>query len=103
VWVWVMILASHVAMKREIARKGLPASEFPSPWWPAASVLTIAFMAMVIVILGVFEESRVALYVGAVWLGGLVVADRLWGRGHGRARAELVDETASIPVVEAAR
>ena len=38
VWVWVMILASHVAMKREIARKGLPASEFPSPWWPAASV-----------------------------------------------------------------
>jgi histidine transporter len=34
VWVWVMILASHVAMKREIARKGLPASEFPSPWCP---------------------------------------------------------------------
>ena len=47
VWVWVMILASHVAMKREIARKGLPASEFPSPWWPAASVLTIALIALV--------------------------------------------------------
>ena len=65
VWVWVMILASHVAMKREIARKGLPASEFPSPWWPAASLLTIAFMALVIAVLGVFEDTRVALYVGA--------------------------------------
>lgn len=99
VWVWVMILASHVAMKREIARKGLPASEFPSPWWPAASVLTIAFMALVIVILGVFEDTRVALYVGGAWLALLFVAYRLWVRGGGRQRAELVDETSAIPVV----
>ena len=99
VWVWVMILASHVAMKREIKRKGLPASEFASPWWPAASVLTIAFMALVIVILGVFEDTRVALYVGAVWLGLLVLAYKLWVRGGGRVRADLVDETASIPLV----
>ncbi|MGO4584855.1 amino acid permease [Arthrobacter sp. 2RAF6] len=99
VWVWVMILASHVAMKREIKRKGLPASEFASPWWPAASVVTIAFMALVIVVLGVFEDTRVALYVGAVWLGLLVLAYKLWVRGGGRVRAELVDETASIPVV----
>jgi histidine transporter len=99
VWVWVMILASHVAMKREIKRKGLPASEFASPWWPAASVLTIAFMALVIVILGVFEDTRVALYVGAVWLGLLVLAYKLWVRGGGRVRAELVDETAAMPVL----
>src|SRR6478735_3052522 len=103
VWVWAMILASHVAMKREIARNGLPASEFPSPWWPAASVLTIAFMALVIAILGAFEDTRVALYVGAVWLGVLVLAYRLWVRGHGRARAELVDETAQLPQVPAGR
>jgi len=99
VWVWVMILASHVAMKREIKRKELPASEFASPWWPAASVVTIAFMALVIVILGVFEDTRVALYVGAVWLGLLVLAYKLWVRGGGRLRADLVDETASIPMV----
>jgi histidine transporter len=103
VWVWAMILASHVAMKREIARKSLPASEFPSPWWPAASILTIAFMALVIVILGAFEDTRVALYVGAAWLCVLVLAYRLWVRGHGRARAELVDETAQLPQVPAGR
>ncbi|MBT2520254.1 amino acid permease [Arthrobacter sp. ISL-28] len=103
VWVWVMILASHVAMKREIARKGLRASEFPSPWWPAASVLAIGFMAMVIVILGVFEDTRVALYVGAVWLGLLLLAYRLWVRGDGLVRADLVDETASLPMVDTAK
>lgn len=99
VWVWVMILASHVAMKREIARKGLPASEFPSPLWPVASVLTIAFMALVIAVLGFFEDTRVALYVGGAWLGLLVLAYRLWVRGHGRRRVELVDETSPIPLV----
>src|SRR6478735_713093 len=99
VWVWVMILASHVAMKREIARKGLPASEFPSPWWPAASILTIAFMALVIAVLGAFEDTRIALYVGAVWLGLLVLAYRLWIKGDGRRRAYLEDETSPLPVV----
>ncbi|MFK0040443.1 amino acid permease [Paenarthrobacter sp. NPDC090517] len=101
VWVWVMILASHVAMKREIKRKDLPASEFGSPLWPAASILTMAFMAMVIVILGVFEDTRVALYVGGSWLVLLFVAYKLWVRGGGLRRAELVDETSSIPVVKA--
>jgi histidine transporter len=99
VWVWVMILASHVAMKREISRNGLPASEFPSPWWPAASVLTIGFMGLVIAVLGVFEDTRVALYVGAVWLGLLVVAYRLWVKGSGRRRAHLEDDTSLLPVV----
>jgi histidine transporter len=99
VWVWVMILASHVAMKREIARNGLPASEFPSPWWPAASVLTIGFMALVIGVLGYFEDTRVALYVGAVWLGLLLAAYRLWVKGSGRRRAHLEDETSPLPVV----
>lgn len=99
VWVWVMILASHVAMKREIARKALPASEFPSPWWPAASILTVAFMALVIAILGAFEDTRVALYVGAAWLGLLVVAYRVWVKGDGRRRAHLEDETSPLAVV----
>ncbi|UKA54869.1 amino acid permease [Arthrobacter sp. FW305-BF8] len=99
VWVWVMILASHVAMKREIARKGLPASDFPSLWWPTASVLTIGFMVLVIAVLGFFEDTRVALYVGAVWLGLLVAAYGLWVRGIGRRRAHLEDETSPLPVV----
>ena len=62
---------------------------------------TIVFMALVIVILGAFEDTRVALYVGAAWLGLLVLGYRLWVRGHGRVRAELVDETAQLPQVPA--
>lgn len=99
VWVWVMILASHVAMKREIRKYALVPSEFPSPLWPAASIAATAFMVLVIGVLGWFEETRVALVVGAVWLGLLAAAYALWVRGDGRRRPALRDETAPIPVV----
>jgi len=98
VWVWVMILASHVAMKREIARQSLAPSRFPVPLWPAASLATMAFMAAVIVILGVFDDTRVALYVGGAWLVLLAVAYKLWVRGRGLERADLVDETVQLPI-----
>ncbi|MFB9798892.1 amino acid permease [Arthrobacter citreus] len=93
VWVWLMILLSHIAMKREIKRRGLPASEFGVPFWPAASYAALAFMAFIVVLLGIMPDTRVALVVGVVWIGLLFVAYRLWVRGNGRVRAELADET----------
>ncbi|GAB4098008.1 amino acid permease [Sinomonas halotolerans] len=99
VFVWSMILASHVAMKREIRRLALAPSEFPSPLWPAASVAAMAFLALVLVLLGWFESTRVALAVGGAWIGLLAAAYALWVRGDGRRRPALRDETAPLAVV----
>ncbi|MDO5744901.1 MAG: amino acid permease [Micrococcaceae bacterium] len=93
VWVWVMIMLSHIAMKREIKRESLPESEFPSPWWPAASYAALVFMGFVIVLLGIIPGTRIALAVGTVWIGLLFIAYKSWVRGKGHERAELVDET----------
>ncbi|MCC3291724.1 amino acid permease [Arthrobacter sp. zg-Y1110] len=93
VWVWLMILLSHIAMKREIKRRNLPASEFGVPFWPAASYAALAFMVFIVVLLGIMPDTRVALIVGAVWIALLFVAYRLWVRGDGLVRAELADET----------
>lgn len=98
VWVWVMILASHIAMKREMARGSLAPSAFPVPLWPLASALTIVFMGAIVVVLGVFPDTRVALWVGGAWLVLLVVAFQLWVRGDGRRRTVLHDETAPAAV-----
>ncbi|MDO5753944.1 amino acid permease [Arthrobacter sp.] len=97
VWVWIMILASHVAMKREIARNNLAPSEFPVPLWPLASVLTALFMAGVLALLGLYPDTRVALWVGGAWLVLLAVAFKLWVHGDGRRRAHLPDESAPLP------
>ncbi|GAA1357217.1 amino acid permease [Arthrobacter koreensis] len=93
VWVWLMILLSHIAMKREISRKGMPASEFGVPFWPVASYAALAFMIFIVVLLGVMPDTRVALVVGVVWIGFLFAAYRIWVRGNGRERAVLADET----------
>jgi histidine transporter len=100
VWVWLMILLSHIAMKREIARKNLPASEFGVPLWPVASYAALAFMVFIVVLLGVMPDTRVAMVVGVAWIGLLFVAYRFGVKGKGHARAELADETVA-PAQEA--
>lgn len=100
VWVWLMILASHVAMKRQIARRKLGPSDFPVPLWPLASILTGAFMLGVIVLLGIYPDTRVALYVGGIWLVLLTAAFKLWVRGKGLDRAVLVDESSAATVAQ---
>jgi histidine transporter len=68
VWVWLMILLSQVALRRRLSSAEVAALKFKVPLWPVAPALTIAFMGFVIVMLGWFEDTRVALYVGAAWL-----------------------------------
>ncbi|GAB77454.1 histidine:proton symporter, AAT family [Austwickia chelonae] len=93
VWVWIMILLSHIAMRREITAQGRAESEFPVPFWPAASYAAVAFMAFVIAMLGWFPDTRIALVVGLVWVLFLLVAYRVWVREDGRTQPELADET----------
>lgn len=97
--VWLMILISHIAMKREIAREGKLPSEFPVPLWPAASYLTVGFIVFVVVMIGVVESTRPALIVGLIWLAILALAYRFLVRGPGKKRHALVDETAPIGVI----
>jgi histidine transporter len=99
VWVWLMILISHVQMKREIRRDNKLASEFAVPLWPVASFAAIGFIGVVIVVLGILEDTRPAFIVGAVWLVILVVSYFTIVNKLGRQAPELVDETGSIAVV----
>lgn len=66
VQVWVMILLTHLAFKRRMRAEGT-ATAFPTPLWPVASWLALAFMVGVVVLLAFFEDTRVALYVGVIW------------------------------------
>ena len=83
VWVWLMILLSHLAMRRQMAREGVVADRFPVPLWPLASWLALAFIVLVVVLLGVFPATRVALLVGVVWL--VILALVFYGAKRRRA------------------
>lgn len=68
VLVWVMILVTHLAMRRRRRLDGEGPSPFPTPWWPVASWAALAFMVFVVVLLGFFEDTRMSLIIGAAWL-----------------------------------
>ncbi len=73
VWVWLMILLSHFAMRRGLSAEERSQIAFPIPFWPVAPLLTLLFMGLVIAVLGMFAETRMALIAGPVWLGLLTV------------------------------
>lgn len=91
-----MILLSHIAMCREIERKNRPESAFKVPFWPVASWAATVGILFVIVLLGWFPDTRVALIVGVVWLVLLGVGYLLFVKGGGRNRPDLDDHTALI-------
>ncbi|MFD1261741.1 amino acid permease [Entomomonas asaccharolytica] len=74
VWVWLMILCSHLMMRRKMTKQEVAELKFPIPFWPIAPILTTLFMVFVVVLLGFFKETRVALYVGIIWVVLLVIA-----------------------------
>ncbi|OTA17003.1 amino acid transporter [Xenorhabdus vietnamensis] len=74
VWVWLMILVSHVAMRRQMSAEEIKTLKFPIPMWPIAPAITIVFMVSIILLLGYFEQTRNALYVGIGWVFILTLA-----------------------------
>ncbi|MDC9582627.1 amino acid permease [Xenorhabdus sp. PR6a] len=74
VWVWLMILVSHAAMRRQMSAEEVKTLKFPIPMWPIAPAITIVFMVSVIALLGYFEQTRDALYVGIGWVVVLTLA-----------------------------
>ncbi|KLU16738.1 MULTISPECIES: amino acid permease [Xenorhabdus] len=78
VWVWLMILLSQYIMRRKMPAEETRQLKFPVPFWPVAPALTIAFMAFVIAVLGYFPNTRIALYVGIVWIALLTISYYLW-------------------------
>lgn len=73
VFVWLMILLSQFCMRLKMSRQERASLKYPVPFWPAGPLLAILFMIFVIGLLGVIEETRPALYVGAVWVAWLAV------------------------------
>lgn len=68
VWVWLMILLSQVAMRRKMSAEMASKLKFKVPFWPIGPFITILFMVFVIMLLGFFKDTRVALIGGMIWI-----------------------------------
>jgi histidine transporter len=78
VWVWLMILLTQVAMRRQMSREDVAQLKFAVPFWPWAPAAAIVFMLFIFGVLGYFPDNRIALIVGAGWVVLLVAAYFIW-------------------------
>lgn len=74
IWTWSMILLVQLKFRRSLTLEQVNQLAYPMRWWPWSSYLTLAFLAFVVGLLAYFEDTRIALYVGGVFLAILLVA-----------------------------
>jgi AAT family amino acid transporter/D-serine/D-alanine/glycine transporter len=73
-WTWGIIMIAHRNYRRAVAAGRVQASSFRMPGAPLTNWLVVAFLGGVTVILALDPETRVALYVGAVWFAILGIS-----------------------------
>lgn len=66
-WAWIMILLSQLRYRAKANRGELPQSDFKAPGAPYTSIFALAFIFMVIVMMGIDEDARVSLYAAPLW------------------------------------
>lgn len=62
-----MILISQIRYRRLADRGELPQSTFRAPGAPYTSVFALAFIGVVIVMMGIDKDTRISLYCAPLW------------------------------------
>lgn len=74
VWVWIMILFSQIAFRRQLTPEQVKGLDFPLRGGVTTSIVALVFLFGIIGLIGYFPTTRVSLYVGVAWIILLVVA-----------------------------
>ena len=72
-WTWGIIIVSHLGYRRAVAAGKAVASPYRMPWAPWSGYATLAFFALILVLLGFDDDTRIALYVTPVYFACLVL------------------------------
>ncbi|MFG2823436.1 amino acid permease [Kitasatospora sp. NPDC048365] len=79
-WTWSVILLSQIRYRTAWRRGHLPPPSFRAPGGAGPSWIALAFLAMVVVLIALDQDARIALYVFPAWALALVVGYRVLGR-----------------------
>lgn len=97
IWTWAMILASHIRYRMQYRKGQLRESTFKAPFGAIGSLVALAFLIMVTVFTAIDPETRISLYVGAVWAVALGVGYLFVKRGNTPAGGADAPEIEQIP------
>ena len=72
-FVWGMIMYSHLRYRKAVNAGLLPEGAFRMPVTPVGNWFVLAFLAMVVVLLAFNHDTRIALYVTPIWVLVMVI------------------------------
>lgn len=62
--VWIAILFTQIQFRRSLTKAQAAELAYRAPWWPYSSWFALAFIALVVVLMGFHEDARIALVLG---------------------------------------
>ncbi|QWE19131.1 amino acid permease [Polynucleobacter corsicus] len=71
--VWIAILITQIQFRRSLTKVQVAELAYRTPWWPYSSWFALAFIALVVVLMGFHEDARIALVLGPCLLGVYLV------------------------------
>ena len=86
--VWIAILLTQMNFRRSLTKAQVAKLDYRAPWWPYSSWFALAFIALVVVLMGFHEDARIALVLGPCLLGVYLVMFYLVGL-HRKTRSNL--------------
>ncbi|MCL2736900.1 MAG: amino acid permease [Propionibacteriaceae bacterium] len=67
--IWATILLSQLRFRRKRMREGTADQIlYKTPWWPWSSYISLAFLALVVVMIGFIPDMRSALWIEPIWI-----------------------------------
>ncbi|WP_035351336.1 amino acid permease [Fictibacillus gelatini] len=79
VFTWAIIIISQLKFRKGLSAEERAKLKYRMPFWPYGSYISLAFLALVVVLLGFSADTRVALIVGPIWL--LLLVGIYYARG----------------------
>jgi len=67
--VWIAILITQIKFRHSLSKSQIAELAYRAPWWPYSSWFALAFISLVVVLMGFHEDARIALIVGPCLLG----------------------------------
>ena len=74
--VWIAILFTQMKFRRSLTKAQVSELGYRAPWWPHSSWFALAFILLVVVLMGFHEDARMALILGPCFRG--VLSDVLY-------------------------
>lgn len=79
IWSWVVILWAQLKFRKQLSPEEVKALEYPTLMWPIASYLALAFFGVVLVMLGLQEDTAISLIVAPFWFGIIIASYYFFG------------------------